>query len=193
MSRFQTTGGWAQQPSCPCDTHLVEYFAERRLAGKTLFHMGSGLHHTVGFALSADGRDNEVIGITASRDEHSAYVDAVIARPEIGRRYTVLFGDLYTLSPRMLPVLDVVSLFHLCEPPASERADIVLEAVSVVRGFLTRLRSDGLLLFYDGSSGREPTRAALGVVRAQGLVEPAFEFKSLVAYRPRGTGAGAAP
>ncbi len=194
MTRFQTRGGWSLDPSCPCDLHLVDYFTHRRHARRVLFHMGSGLHHHVGRELCRPGRDNQVVSITTSRDEMLAYVDAVIEDPGLGSRYRVLFGDIYSLSPPVLPRFDVVALFHLCEPPDAVRPDIVPDAMSLVRTFLDRLRPGGEILFYRDSTGKNLTGAVLGSLVAMRRIVRIGDYKSLMIYgRPGPEGDQAGP
>jgi len=51
----------------------------------------------VGIRSAEDGRGNAVLGITAAPRQHESYARLVIERPEIGRRYEVLFGDIHQL------------------------------------------------------------------------------------------------
>jgi hypothetical protein len=160
---FAAKGGWALDPVCPCDVQLVKYCRARGIRGQVVFHMGSGLHHLVGQELCQPGLDNQVLSVTRSRDEMLTYVDRVIAEPEFGRRYRLLFADLHTLSSAELPRFDLVALFHLCEEHAVagiDPAEAFLEGMQVVQVFLRRLKPSGRLAFYGGSTGR----AAVGAI-----------------------------
>ena len=53
-------------------------------------------------------KPNEVIGITASVSEHRAYVRACFKERGLMKYYKVIFGDIYTLTCRCLPLLDIV-------------------------------------------------------------------------------------
>jgi hypothetical protein len=185
MTRLRERGGWALSPTCPCDLHFLEYFAARGYSRKRVFHFGCGLHHIVGRELSKGDGENEVLSITASRDEINSYVDAVLSEPDLARRYRVLFGDLYTLPAGVLPSFDIVTLFHLCEPPDADRPEIVPDAVALVGMFLSRLRPGGEILFYANSSGRELTRVVLSSLEAMGRIEKTGALKSLVVYSTR--------
>lgn len=182
MSPFRASGGWGLDPSCPCDVDFVEYVRAKGRRGLRVFHFGSGRHHLVGFELPAMERGHEVLAITASRDEYLAYMDRVIERPELGRRYRLLFGDAYALTSSCLPEFDLVTLFHLGEGRAPEDPQAVLSAAALVALFLGRLRPDGELLFYRRSTGREITRAVLGAEEALGRLVRLADFESLRVY-----------
>ena len=99
----------------PCDLHFVQWLESKKIEGKVIFHFGTGEHHLVGKNNHDRGNPNEIMGIAASRKEHGAYIDFIVDNPGAANYYRVLFGDIYTLSPRMLPKFDIVTLFHLCE------------------------------------------------------------------------------
>ena len=63
----------------------------------------------------SESRRNSVFGITAAPQEYQKYIELAIARPEVLRYYNAVFGDIYLLNEKLLPVFDVVTLFHLCE------------------------------------------------------------------------------
>ena len=107
----------------PCDLHFVRWLEDKKIEGKLVFHFGTGEHHLIGKNNYERGGPNEIVAITASRGEHDAYVDFIIDNPAAANYYKVFFGDIYTLSPRMLPKFDVVTLFHLCEYYDERRYD----------------------------------------------------------------------
>lgn len=175
---------WPLRPSvCPCDLDLCHYLKARDVRGKTIFHFGSGGHHTVGRCNHDDGLDNEIMAVTASPAEHARYVRKVVSAAALGTRYKVLFADIYDLGPRLLPRFDLVSLFHLCEftPPAKTRRR--LDDEGVLSLFMHQAKPDGRFLFYTGSFGWE--RARLLVNRAEAAGRLSFEerFASLFVYR----------
>ena len=100
---------------CPCDQQFVEWLDGQGVVDSAIFHFGTGGHHYVGTECAAPERRNAVLGITASPQEHEAFVQLAIERPEVLRFYACIFGDIYLLNGRLLPVFDVVTLFHLCE------------------------------------------------------------------------------
>lgn len=163
--------------NCPCDLDFVHYLESKQVAGKLIFHFGTGLHHLVGKNNYERGNPNEILAITASSDEHQAYVDFIVNNPAAANYYKVLFADIYTLSARMLPRFDIVSLFHLCEYYDQQRYDqkplaghptrtgeeavepearlnsayARLNDVKLIELFLSRLNSGGKLLFFTKS------------------------------------------
>jgi hypothetical protein len=141
---------------CPCDTDFLAWLKARRIAGKSVFHFGTGAHHIVGVENAKLKRPNQVLGVTASRGEYDAYVDLVTANPSVAISYKAMFLDIYTLDARGLPDFDVVTLFHLCEfhdPVRSAYAP--LDDRKLVDLFLGKLRAQGRLCFYLGSNGRD--------------------------------------
>jgi len=160
---------WILSESCPCDLHFVEYLELKQLTNKLIFHFGTGVHHHVGKNNYERGNLNEIIGITVCKEEHDAYLDFVISTPVAANFYKVWFADIYTLSARMMPTFDIVTLFHLCEgydePPCYDdgcrtapRAAVRLNSayaalndVTLLELFLGKLAPDGKLLFYTGS------------------------------------------
>lgn len=170
---------------CSCDVHFVEYLDEREVRGKTLFHFGTGLHHLVGRenALRPPADRNEILGITASPQEYKAYIDLVCKEAEVGLSYKVLFGDIYTLSPRLLPRFDLVTLFHLCEfydPVRSRYAP--LDDAALLDLFLDRLSPGGRILFYTGSRAFSQAGPLIEERVRDGRIEPVDEHKELAVY-----------
>lgn len=155
----------------PCDSQFVQWLERNNVEGKLIFHFGTGEHHLVGRKNHERGNPNEIIAITASREEHRAYIDFVIEEPIAANFYKVLFADIYTLSRRMLPNFDIVTLFHLCEyydawPYERTTADgkkgqpdgmalnssyARLNDKKVLELFLSRLAPQGKILFFTKS------------------------------------------
>ena len=177
---------WPLLPDvCPCDVDLCDYLAARGVRGVSIFHFGSGGHHLVGRRNLEDGLENEIWSITVSRDEHAAYVDEVVRRPALGRRYRVLFGDIYDLSPAALPTFDLVTLFHLCEfapPPGAGRR---LNDAGLLALFRARLVPGGRLMLYEGSFARAAAAAVAERAVARGELALEERWKSLLVYRVR--------
>ena len=66
--------------------------------------------------------------------------------------YKVIFGDIYTLTCRCLPLLDIVTLFHLCEFYVPEEISFVHHNdASLLELFLDRLNFGGKILFFTKS------------------------------------------
>ena len=141
---------------CPCDTDFVAWLKARRIAGRTVFHFGTGSHHIVGVENARLKRPNRVLGVTASPAEYESYMALVSADPALAISYKALFLDIYTLDAGLLPEFDVVTLFHLCEfydPVRSAYAP--LDDRKLVKLFLDRLAPKGHIVFYLGSNGRD--------------------------------------
>ena len=173
----------------PCDLHFVQYLESKNLEGKVIFHFGTGEHHLVGKINYERGNPNEILAVTASQEEHSAYIDFIVSNPVAANCYKVLFADIYTISSRMMPSLDIVTLFHLCEyydecrydrepavkheagskkrGPAPEETRLnsayaQLNDVKLLELFLSKLNPEGKILFFtqSGAYGRHNDKAA---------------------------------
>lgn len=154
---------------CPCDTLFVDWLRQRGIGGRTVFHFGTGAHHVVGVDNATFKRPNRILGVTASAGEYDSYIEKVTADPALAVSYKVLFADIYTLDARLLPVFDVVSLFHLCEfhdPVRSAYAP--LDDRRLLLLFLEQLASRGRILFYLGSNGRDAMLRLLDAFIAAG-------------------------
>ncbi len=104
-----------REKECPCDVHFIEWLDREKITGSAIYHFGTGNHHHVGIECARESRRNSVLGITAAPQEYQKYIELAIARPEVLRTYNAVFGDIYLLNAKLLPVFDVVTLFHLCE------------------------------------------------------------------------------
>jgi hypothetical protein len=98
---------------CPCDVHFNEWTEAKQLAGRTIFHFGTGTHHVVGLRQAEFG--NAVFAVTASKEEYEAYIALVADSSRLAKCYLAYFGDIYLSNPRLLPDFDAVTLFHLNE------------------------------------------------------------------------------
>lgn len=165
---------------CPCDQHLLDWIAAEDVRGARIFHFGTGNHHLVGVRSAEDGRGNAVLGITAAPREHESYVRLVIDRPALGRAYKVLFGDVYQLDGRLLPELDIATLFHLGEFWSEKNAaygamtDRELAALMV-----DKLVPGGRLLLYTGSFAYDKAAAIADALEAEGRLLPERTFATL--------------
>lgn len=169
---------------CPCDVHLVEWLEHRHVRGKTLFHFGTGGHHHIGLANHANGTPNDILGITASPKEFDAFVKLAIQHAELSRHYQVLFGDIYLLNKRLLPPIDIASLFHLCEFRGdSQDAYGGLTDSGVVETLLEVIPTGGLISLYTGSFAFDQADAIAKGLAAGGRLEQVESYKSLGFYR----------
>ena len=174
---------------CPCDVDFVDYLNKARIQEKIVFHFGTGEHHILGHKNLELERPNEIVGITASRDEHRAYVEMIIRNPLIAKYYKVLFGDIYTLTPRILPVFDVVTLFHLCEfYSEANRTYTEIDDRSLLRMFVEKLRPEGLLLLYRGSGAYPQAKPLAEMLLSENKLWKDQNYKSLDIYRKPGEG-----
>ena len=183
---YYEIGRYLDEAQCPCDVHLVKWLEKEGLRDQTIFHFGTGEHHTVGIRCHEAGKGNAVLGITASPREHDFYEQLVIERPEVGHSYKVLFGDIYQLDARLLPEFDIVSLFHVGEF-RNEKNDAygALTDDQMVRLLVGRLKGAKLVLFYSGSFAFDVAQRVADALVAEGILEPAGSFESLRIFRRR--------
>lgn len=182
LNYFQET--WElNEEQCPCDLHFLEYLQANAVEGKTIFHFGSGAHHVVGRKNAELARPNHVLAITASPGEHQRYVELIIEHPRIAVSYKVLFADIYTLSPQMLPRFDVVTLFHLGEYYSPERSGYApLNDATLLDLFIERLQPGGRICFYDRSWLFERARPVIQAAVAEGKLAFTGSFRTLLLY-----------
>jgi hypothetical protein len=169
---------------CSCDVDFAGYLNMAEIQGKIIFHFGTGEHHIVGYKNLEFVQPNEIIGITASREEHDAYVEMIIKNPFLAQYYKVLFADIYTLTPGILPDFDVVTLFHLCEfYSEANGAYTQMDDRSLLRMFVKKLRPGGLLLLYLGSGAYEKAKPLAEALLSEGDLFKEQKYKSLEIYR----------
>jgi hypothetical protein len=171
---------------CPCDVQFNEWVDAKKIAGKTIYHFGTGAHHVVGIRQAELG--NTVFAITASKEEYDSYVELVAANSRVAKSYLAYFGDIYLSNPPLLPDFDVVTLFHLCEFLHDNTASAEYGGIDD-RGLLdlmtAKTRRGGHILFYRDSNGRGETGNILKVWEKGQPVERADDFKTLIVYRKR--------
>jgi hypothetical protein len=184
---------WDHRPAeCPCDQDFVHWLDDREVRDSAIFHFGTGGHHHVGVECARPDRRNAVLGITAAPQEHDTFVKLAIERPDVLRHYNVSFGDIYLLNRRLLPVFDVVTLFHLCEF-RGEKNDAygAMTDLEVTNLLTDHLRPGGHVLFFPGSYAWDRAdNSAKDVVSAWAAerdVEEIGRWRSLLVYRKRGS------
>ncbi|HRK25469.1 MAG TPA: hypothetical protein PLQ11_11000 [Beijerinckiaceae bacterium] len=169
---------------CPCDVHFTDWMKREGRSDATVFHFGTGDHHHVGKTLAMAGQAASVLGITATKPEYVSYMDLVIAHPQIGKRYKVLFTDIYQLAPELLPKFDVVTLFHLCEFWSQANAPYArLDDAGVLQAMAGKVRAGGALLFYTGSFAFETARKLVEAEIGRLGFDGPERFESLLVYR----------
>ncbi|MGA9770412.1 MAG: hypothetical protein WBV94_15340 [Blastocatellia bacterium] len=126
---------------------------------------------------------NEILGITASREEYDKYIEFIIDNPMAAKSYKVIFGDVYTLTPRIIPDFDLVTLFHLCEFYVEEEtAYAELNDYSLLELFLLKLNTGGRIFFYKGSSHFAKSREIIESFVGKGRMFQIEEYKTLLVY-----------
>jgi hypothetical protein len=168
---------------CPCDVHFTSWLSETKTAGRTIFHFGTGGHHHVGLKNFHDGAPNTILGITASPAEHDAYTKLAIEHASLSRDYLTYFGDIYLLNSKLLPRIDIVTLFHLCEfRGESQDAYDALTDVQVVDTLLSVMPVGGMVALFTKSFAFDKARAIAEGLVDTGRLARGSEFKSLVFY-----------
>ena len=127
-----------------------------------------------------------MLGITASTGEYESFVKLVIERPEIIRWYNAYFGDIYMINRQLLPALDIVTLFHLCEF-RNEKNDSygALTDREVLDMLTDKMRPGGLLMFFPGSYAWKLAETIVKDWADQPTIEFVESYKSLLIYRKR--------
>lgn len=165
---------------CPCDAHFCDWLEETSVKGKAIFHFGTGGHHLLGLHNVEKGLDNAILGITAAPAEMRTYETMIIANPELGWGYKVLFGDIYQLDARLLPVFDAVTLFHVGEfRTEANDAYGALTDLAMVRLLAGRTKPGGILAFYEGSYAYDKAKVVHDALVADGILAPKGKYKTL--------------
>ena len=177
---------YLDEKQCPCDVHFLEFLEQEKITGASIFHFGTGGHHVVGIRTAENGSGNAVLGITASPQEYNDYVKLVVERPEIGRTYKAVFGDIYQLDARLLPRFDFVTLFHTGEF-RTEMNDAygALTDLEVAELLVEKLQPGGRVLFFAGSFAFDKAEAVAAKLVRRGLIEAEPDYKTLRIYRKR--------
>jgi len=183
---YYEIGWYLDEAMCPCDIHFVKWLEQQGVRDSTIFHFGTGEHHTVGIRCHEAGAGNAVLGITASPREHDFYEQLVIEQPKVGSSYKVLFGDIYQLDERLLPEFDIVSLFHVGEFRSEKNDEYgALTDDEMVRLLVNRLKGPRLVLFYSGSYAFDVAERIAKALVAEGVLEAVSSFESLRIFRRR--------
>lgn len=167
--------GWPWLPDkCPPDQYFIDFMkANTFTRPQTILHMGTGLHHRVGIECVALG--HRVIGLTVSREEYISRALRVDSPA-----YQVFYANLNDLDLRLLPELDIVTLFHFGEMasmfgPASEE---------VLASLLDRVVVGGLVLFYNRSAEWGNSRPVVEAGVEAGRIKKIGEtFEELEVYQ----------
>lgn len=169
---------------CPCDIHFIEWLEAEKITGKTIYHFGTGGHHLLGLDNMAKGTPNTILGITASPKEFDCFVKFAIEHAELSRSYQVLFGDIYLLNPRLMPKIDVATVFHLCEFRNDTQDAYGGHTDRQVANLLLDMLPVGApLLFYSGSFAYWLADPIAKELVSEGRMQHAGTFKTLEVYR----------
>ncbi|MEI8143983.1 MAG: hypothetical protein WCH83_00840 [Alphaproteobacteria bacterium] len=165
---------------CPCDAHFCDYLDENNVTGKSIFHFGTGGHHLLGLHNVEKGLNNAILGITAAPGEHKTYETMIIENPELGWGYKVFFGDIYQLDARLLPMFDIVTLFHVGEF-RTEKNDVygALTDYQMVKLLAGQTRPGGLIAFYAGSYAYNLAKPIHDQLVEEGYLTPKGQYKTL--------------
>ena len=95
----------------------------------------------------------------------------------------MLFGDIYLLNPRLLPRIDIATLFHLCEFRGDSQDKYGgLTDAEVLDTTLETMPKGGLVSLFTGSfAGDKATAIAMAAVSA-GKLKRLPDYKSLQFY-----------
>jgi hypothetical protein len=169
---------------CPCDVHFLEWLAETGVEDSAIYHFGSGGHHVVGVECAKAAKGNVVMSVTAAPQEYDDYVKLLIENPEVSKSYICYFGDIYTVNSRLLPPLDIVTLFHMREF-RSEKNDSygARTDVGVALELAKVTRPGGYVLFYTGSFAWDAAKPDVAELERLGVIEPAGAYKTLLVYK----------
>src|SRR2546423_13725991 len=171
------------EAQCPCDIHFNQWLQANQITGKTVYHFGTGSHHIVGLTQAANGSGNVVFGITASVIEYEAYIKLVNERPQLSKSYLAYFGDIYLTNPRLLPSLDIATMFHAGEYIGANTTTPAyggVDDLGVTRILLERMRPGGQVLFYTGSFAFDKAEAIVETLEREGKLKRAGGFKTLL-------------
>jgi hypothetical protein len=169
---------------CPCDVHFNAWCEANGVTGKTIYHFGTGTHHVVGRRQAELG--NAVLAITASKEEYDAYILLAAENARVARSYLVYFGDIYLSDARLIPDLDVVTMFHLCEfaqPNTASEEYGGLTDRTLLDLFTRKTRAGGHILFYRDSNGRGATQPMLPAWAKEHSLERLDDYRTLQVYR----------
>jgi hypothetical protein len=204
-ARVRATGGFVRRGSmlkmnywadkwdldvavCPCDKHINEWIASKRLRNKLIYHFGTGTHHLVGIKQATNKSGNAVFAITASKEEYDSYIQLSTERAQVTKSYLAYFGDIYLTNPKFLPDFDVVSMVHLCEfftENTASKAYGGLTDERLLDLFTAKTKPGGYLLFYTGSMAWEEAEKVVAKWEKRRPVTRIGMFKTLLIYRKK--------
>ena len=176
---------WPWLPDrCPADLHFTEWFFEQDFKKSMVLHIGTGRHHYVGQFIHLNNgiyKKNSCLGITNSVEEMQAYMDLAIANPQLSKTYKVLFTDAYLLNLKLLPRLDIVTMFHLGE--IQKNYSDAYTNYELVHELAYQMKPRGRILFYkDSFTFRDITETVISQMCSANYFKPIEEYKTLQIY-----------
>ena len=174
------------EAQCPCDIHFNQWIEANKIAGKTIYHFGTGTHHIVGLTQAANGANNAVFAITASTVEYDAYIRLANERPQLMKSYLAYFGDIYLTNARLIPALDIATMFHAGEYIGANTTSPEyggMDDLGLTRILVGQMRPGGHVLFYTGSFAFDKAEAIVETLGREKKLERAETFKSLLVCR----------
>lgn len=172
---------------CPCDLHFIEWLQKEKIAGKSIFHFGTGGHHIVGLDNMRRGAPNTILGITAAPKEQAHFVKLAIEHATLSRHYQCYFGDIYLLNPRLMPAIDIATAFHLSEF-RNEHQDSYggLTDRQVMEMLVDMLPAGGRVLLYAGSYAYWLAQSITRSMAIDGRIRHAETFRTVEVYEKTG-------
>lgn len=169
---------------CPCDVDFFEYLLNNNIKNKNIFHYGTGGHHYLGIENFNKQLNNDILGITAQKEEYISYIDLIINNPKININYKVFFSDIFTLNKNILPNFDLITLFHHGEYYDPEKNSYCnLNETTLLELMINKLNKNGLILFYKRSAGRHKSNKILQEYSEKNILVKIEEFKSIIIYK----------
>jgi hypothetical protein len=186
MDSFDTPKWDLHVEMCPVDVYFNEWIEQSRLKDQTIYHFGTGAHHIVGATQAANG--NRVFGITASKEEYERYIELVLKDKQVAANYVCYFGNVYLTNVRLLPMFDIVNLFHLCEffPPKTNSQTGELDGRALLDAMTAQTKPGGHILFYSKSQDFHTAGPIIEAWAKAGLAERLPDYKTMLVYRKRG-------
>lgn len=161
------------------DKHLIAWLDKCNITSKVIFHFGTGNHHALARSNRAReaSRLNVVIAITASPQEFGAFQELAATDLDLLNEYLAIYGDIYRLNAAALPVLDIVSLPHLCEYSKDRKKDRKL-----LEALLSRTHADSVFILNAKSNHWNEAEAEMGSFSKQHGFQLLQTFQYLRVY-----------
>lgn len=174
--------GWNLNPqTCPPDLDFIEYI-ENDMPEESfqIFHMGCGLHHTVG--LWAARKVNAYVrSISITPPEIEEYIRLATSYPNLNAHYLVDFGDIHLYPPVLLPQFNYVTLFHLGEISSFTYPGYTI--LQVVENFANHVVEGGKIFFFNRSVAWKKIENLIYSYLSEALHWNISNYKSLIIYQ----------